>query len=35
MEEGAGRIKDPANWKLVSRNGKQRMKKRFVKMKQG
>ena len=32
-EEGAGRVKNPDNWKLVSRNRKQWMKKRFIKVK--
>jgi len=33
MENGANRVKNPANWKLVSRNRKQWMKKRFIKVK--
>jgi hypothetical protein len=34
MEEGADRVKNPANWKLISKNRKQWMKKRFIKVKQ-
>ncbi|MCS3798979.1 hypothetical protein [Niastella sp. OAS944] len=33
MEEGKSLVKNPANWKLVSRNGKQWMKKRYFKVK--
>jgi hypothetical protein len=33
MEDGTGQVKNYANWKLVSRNRKQWMKKRFIKVK--
>jgi hypothetical protein len=33
MDEGTGRVKNHSNWKLVSKNSKQWMMKRFVKVK--
>jgi len=32
MEDGASQIKNHPNWKLVSKNRKQWMKKRFIKV---
>jgi hypothetical protein len=33
IEEDTGKVKDHYNWKLVSKNRKQWMKKRFIKEK--
>lgn len=32
-EEGTNLVKNPANWKLVSKNRKQWMKKRYINVK--